>query len=248
LANADWRPRGLLFDLFGTLVFFDASRLRRVVVGGAERPLTIAEPERLLARLRPTPTVESLLESLWAVSQAFNAETRVSLAEISSPERFRRALIALGVGGEVEAVASELSRSHMEGLASAVVCPPDRRELLETLGASYRLALVSNFDHSTTAYELLRCHGLLDHFAAVVVSEELGLRKPHARTFLKACEGLGLAPQECLHIGDSHEADICGAAAAGIAAMWVDASDAQLAPALARIADVRELPAWLAAR
>jgi HAD superfamily hydrolase (TIGR01549 family) len=248
LAGADRGPRGLLFDLFGTLVFFDAARLPRVVVGGVERPGTIADADELLGRLEPAPTVERLIESIRAVSEAFVREAGPAYTEMSSPERFRRALAALEVGGDVTAVAAELSRRHMRTLADAVVCPPDRVDLLERLSAHYAIALVSNFDHGPTAHELLRRHGLYDFFGAVVVSEEVGIRKPHARTFLIACERLGLEPGECLHIGDSHEADIRGATSAGIGALWINAGDGEIAPALGRLADVCDLPLWLESR
>lgn len=248
MADADWRPRGLLFDLFGTLVFFDATRLPRIRVGGVERPGTIADPEELLARLTPPPTLELLIESLRSVTQAFVAESGATHAEMSSPERFRRALSALSVRGNVEGVAAELSHRHMHGLSQAVVCPPDRVSLLDALKAHYDIALVSNFDHTPTAHALLGRHGLRDRFRAVVISEAIGLRKPHASLFLTACDNLDLAPRDCLHIGDSHEADVCGAVAAGLTALWIDASDAPMAPALDRISDVRELPHWLETR
>ena len=248
MPGAERRPRGLLFDLFGTLVFFDAGRLPRVRVAGVERPSTIAAPDDLLARLTPAPTLEALYDALRSVSEAFARETHATYAEISSPERFRRALCALDARGDVEGIAIELSRRHMHGLSQAVVCPEDRIALLEALRERYRVALVSNFDHGPTAHELLGRNGLAALFGAIVVSEELGLRKPHARLFLTACEKLGLAPEECLHIGDSHEADVCGAVQAGLAALWVDAGESEPAPALARIADVRELPRWLESR
>jgi HAD superfamily hydrolase (TIGR01549 family) len=242
------RPRGLLFDLFGTLVFFDASRLPRASVGGVERPATIEKPEELLARLRPPPTMEALIESLRTVSTAFVETAGTTYAELSSPERFKRALAALGVEGDVAEVGEELSRRHMRGLSAAVVCPPDRLALLQTLSARYRIALVSNFDHGPTAHDLLVRHRLRDRFRTIIVSDDLGIRKPHARMFLAACEGLDLAPSECLHVGDSHPADICGASEAGVAAVWVDASDSVMAPAVGRIADVNELPGWLESR
>ena len=245
MAGADRRPRGLLFDLFGTLVFFDAQRLPRRIIGGVERPATIWDADELLGRLDPAPTIESLITALRTVSEAFAREAGAEHAELSSPERFRRALVHLEVRGDASAVARELSRRHMLSLSEAVVCPGDRASMLEQLAADYRIALVSNFDHGPTAHALLDRHGLSAFFGTIVVSEELGLRKPHARTFLAACEGLGLEPRECLHIGDSHEADVCGATAAGIDALWIDAGDAAISPAVDRIGDVRDLPRWL---
>jgi hypothetical protein len=62
LAGADRRPRGLLFDLFGTLVFFDAQRLPRRIIGGVERPAHhLGRRGAAPAGSTPAPTIESLI-------------------------------------------------------------------------------------------------------------------------------------------------------------------------------------------
>lgn len=248
MPDADPPSRGLLLDLFGTLVFFDASRLPRVRIRNTEYPLTITDADELLARLNPQPTFERFFDAIRQASAEITRETEPSLVELSTHDRFMRALRILGVHGDHESLADELSSRHMLGLSQAVVCPPDRVRLLDELAATHRLALVSNFDHGPTAHALLRRDGLHEKFDAIVISQEVGLRKPHQKLFLLACERLGLPPQSCVHVGDSHRADMVGAASVGMDAVWVDASDSPMAPARARIADVRELPAWLAAR
>lgn len=247
-SSDDSRSHGLLFDLFGTLVFFDATRLPRMRVGGVERPVTIASAEDVLSRLCPTPSIEQLYDALRTVSLEFEEEAARTYRERPSHERFREALSRLGASGDLGSVAEELSRRHMAGLAHAVVCPVDRRELLSGLRKRYRIALVSNFDHAATAHMILRRDGLADLFDAIVVSDEVGLRKPHRHLFDLACERLGLEAALCLHVGDSHRADIHGATEAGVEALWVDAGEAPVAPAVGRIPDVRDLPTWLAER
>ena len=60
----------------------------------------------------------------------------------------------------------------------------------------------------------------LDHLIdALVSSEEVGFRKPHPFIFQKALERLAVRPDEAVMIGDSYEADILGARAAGIDAI-----------------------------
>jgi epoxide hydrolase-like predicted phosphatase len=55
-----------------------------------------------------------------------------------------------------------------------------------------------------------------DMFDAVVISSEVGMRKPEPRIFLHAAELLGLPPQECAFIDDI-EANITAAAGLGFA-------------------------------
>jgi HAD superfamily hydrolase (TIGR01549 family) len=244
----DPRSEGILFDLFGTLVFFDATRLPRVRVGEVERPATITSAADLLSRLSPSPTLDELYAALRTVSLEFEEEANRTCRERPSRERFYHALSRLGASGDLVAIAEELSARHMIGLAQAVVCPEDRRGLLRELRRRYRIALVSNFDHTATAHMILRRDGLAELFDAVVVSDEVGLRKPHRHLFELACERIGLETSACLHVGDSHRADICGATEAGVEAVWIDESDTPAAPAVGRIADVRQLPEWLAQR
>jgi putative hydrolase of the HAD superfamily len=53
-------------------------------------------------------------------------------------------------------------------------------------------------------------------FDTVVLSGEVGMRKPEERIFLHAAETLGLAPQECVFIDDI-EANVAAAVACGMA-------------------------------
>jgi len=62
--------------------------------------------------------------------------------------------------------------------------------------------------------------GLRSLADVVLVSEAEGLRKPDPRIFMRAADALGLVPAQCLFVGDNPEADIAGAHAAGMAAVW----------------------------
>ena len=52
------------------------------------------------------------------------------------------------------------------------------------------------------------------------MSEEAGVSKPDPRIFRIALERLGCAAGEAVMVGDSWSADIVGARAAGIRAIW----------------------------
>src|SRR5690606_28805556 len=52
-----------------------------------------------------------------------------------------------------------------------------------------------------------------------------GSAKPDPAIFLAACEGLGLPPVEVLHVGDHPEADVAGAARAGLRTCWINRAD-----------------------
>ncbi|OJW05827.1 MAG: hypothetical protein BGO49_27060 [Planctomycetales bacterium 71-10] len=84
--------------------------------------------------------------------------------------------------------------------------------------AGLRVCIGSNFDarlHGVVA-GLPELSSLVD---AIVVSSEVGYRKPHAAFFRAACDRLGLPPDRVLSVGDDFENDVEGARRAGLAAL-----------------------------
>ena len=68
--------------------------------------------------------------------------------------------------------------------------------------------------------------GVLPLLDTVVVSEALGLRKPHPALVRTGLRGLGLPPHEALFVGDTFADDVGAATAAGMDAAWIDARGA----------------------
>lgn len=218
------RPyRGILFDLFSTLITFDRERLPELDLGERRVRTTIAGLAELLDRWAPGTTPQAFLEAIVTVSDAMARERRDSLVELPSRERFRRALEVVGCDDDVRAEAAvHLSRTHMAAIAAATVFPPEHAALLARLRPRYRLGLVSNFDDTGTAYEILARHGILPLLDTVVVSEALGLRKPHPALVRAGLAGLGLAADEVLFVGDTFAEDVGAAHAAGVDVAWID--------------------------
>jgi putative hydrolase of the HAD superfamily len=84
-------------------------------------------------------------------------------------------------------------------------------ELLDEVGKNYRLGLLSNFTYGPVIRKSLRKIGLHQHFNEVIVSEEIGWRKPSPVIFQDMLLRLGVAANEALFIGDSPLEDIKGA-------------------------------------
>jgi len=246
------RPEVLVFDLFGTLVFFNDTRVPVIDVGGRRVPMTVAGLPQLLDRWLPHVALADFLLELRRVGAAVIEQKKREGIELHTSVRFERTLLALGCDTEAAAAAaSEMAALHMDTLARAVVCPPGRPALLARLRATHRLALLSNFDHGATARRVLAEAGLEGFFESIVISEEVGLRKPSRAIFEGTCSGLRVDPSACLYIGDTFVEDIEGATGAGMSAVWIRAQhEAPLdpSPAVGLLADVDALPEWLAAR
>jgi HAD superfamily hydrolase (TIGR01549 family) len=98
---------------------------------------------------------------------------------------------------------------------------PGTREILETLKGKYRLALLSNFTHPPAAIELLNGVGITSFFDVLLISGDLGYRKPHPLVFGRLTEDLGLEKSEILFVGDDPELDVDGAQRAGLQPIWM---------------------------
>ncbi|KAG0546164.1 hypothetical protein BDA96_02G424200 [Sorghum bicolor] len=103
------------------------------------------------------------------------------------------------------------------------LCDPDAGRVFEALRrAGVKTAVVSNFDtRLRPLLQALKCDGWFD---AVAISAEVAAEKPNPTIFLKACELLGVKPEEAVHIGDDRRNDVWGARDAGCDA-WLWGSD-----------------------
>jgi putative hydrolase of the HAD superfamily len=103
---------------------------------------------------------------------------------------------------------------------------PGARAAVERLGERYRLGLVTNGLREAQRTKL-RAVGMDEAFAVeVFAAEPEHAAKPDPAPFHHACEALGVAPGETVHVGDSPASDVAGAAAAGLRSVLVAGSPA----------------------
>jgi HAD superfamily hydrolase (TIGR01549 family) len=95
------------------------------------------------------------------------------------------------------------------------------KKLLRQAQKQGKTALISNFTHATVIYKSLRKMKISEFFNAVVVSEEVGWRKPSARIFKDSLNKLQIEASEAVYIGDSPNEDIKGAKQAGLKTVFV---------------------------
>ena len=121
-------------------------------------------------------------------------------------------------------LATQLLARYLAAVPGHLTLYPDAEPLLEQLGARYPLGLISN-GPSELQRPKIEMFALERHFEVVVVSGELGVRKPDPAIFETALEALGVAPQRAVFIGDNPTDDIAGACASGLSAIWVNRGD-----------------------
>ena len=95
------------------------------------------------------------------------------------------------------------------------------KKLFKQAQQQCKVALISNFTYAPVIYKSLRKVCISEFFSVVVVSEEVGWRKPSSRIFQHALGKLQIQACEAVYIGDSPIEDIKGAKEAGLKTVFV---------------------------
>lgn len=210
--------RAISLDLFDTLVDIHMERLPLVEIGGRRIPSTYGLLHAASVHWHGLD-FEAFAAALGKVDREFRDTLQSEHREVATLDRFRA--FGRSIGQRTEDMAASLTEAHMAELRRHLTFHPHHAGVLARLRGRVRLAVCSNFSHTDTARAVLADAGLLTHFDAVVISMDVGIRKPRPEIFRAALESLGTAPEETLHVGDNLEADVAGAAALGMRTGWI---------------------------
>lgn len=197
--------RAVIFDFGETLATgkLDAKSYRQQLLAYIHS-LGYALSEKTLAK-----TLDGMLATLM--------KARKENRELTFEELYSRVLVKLGINPTEEVL------SHIHGLYAenfTVEPVPRVTEVLQTLYGRYKLAVISNAMSQLPRLALEKA-GLTKFFQLIIISRDLGIRKPDPKIFKYALKKLGVKPEETIHVGDSMEQDVVGAKNAGIKSVWI---------------------------
>jgi len=246
--------QAVLFDLFDTLVDLHMDRLPEVQLRGRRMHSTYPFLyQTLCGHLDSTLSFEAFAEVLAAVDAEVHAVMHTERREVPTRERFQLLVERLAL--EAPELPELLTRVHMDQLIRCVSVLDHHVPLLAGLHTGLKLGVCSNFTHTPAAVRVIEEAGLAPHLDAIVVSEEVGVRKPRKEIFDEALRRLGVSAAEAVHVGDNLAADVAGAAAVGMKAIWLTRCVRDTHAALrdypgpwpaGRVHDLAELPGVLA--
>jgi putative hydrolase of the HAD superfamily len=234
----------VFFDLFDTLVRFERHRLPEIEIAGQRVRSTAGRLHAVLAAHVPGMTLERTYAGLQASWQEAERLRAIDHREVTAQERFTHFFrhLELDTAALPAGLDVALIDAHRRELAKAATFPAHHRPLLERLARGHQLAVVSNFDYTPTALAILDAGGVRGLFAAVVVSDEVGWRKPRADIFEAAFRRTGAEPRRTLFVGDRADIDVAGALGVGMDAAWINPEREPLPPgAPAPIYEIRDL-------
>ncbi len=111
--------------------------------------------------------------------------------------------------------------------------------VLTALAQRYPLATITNGNAD------LQRVGLDAYFKVAVSARDAQIAKPDKKIFHMACDALGFAPQEVLHIGDDQLLDCLGALSVGMQTVWMNRGDALWSHSVPEPVSVSSLPELL---
>ncbi|NCB37535.1 MAG: HAD family hydrolase [Erysipelotrichia bacterium] len=233
--------RGIIFDLYGTLIDIETDEEREEIYRGISDLLVChgvfinhAEVHtrywELLERQinesceeYPEIDVVAIWESFLHTTGMFETADRRNLA-VTLAQLFRK-----------------ISRHRL-------ILFPEVMNVLNALKPMFRLALVSDAQ-PCFAFPEIEALGLGNCFDPVVISASYGFRKPDSRLFAKALEQMDLAPDEAVYIGNDMFRDIFGAQQCGLKAVYIESTQGASAHAgvkpdfvAGRFAEIMDLP------
>lgn len=197
--------RGVLFDLFGTLV----PRPDPMLVGTNHRDIADMLNIQEGAYLR---VWESSAFQLALLTGAFRTIT-MALSALARQCRKRPSMRSL----------ASSENCYLRQLSHFVTPRSYATDLVRAIARQQvRLGLVSDCGPGVPA--LWHRLPLSSHFVVSVFSVEHGQRKPSVSLLRSACERLQLPPEECLVVGDDMCRDLCVAGSLGMRTCLLDAA------------------------
>jgi HAD superfamily hydrolase (TIGR01549 family) len=207
--------RTALFDLGGTLIFFDGDWPD--VYLRADQALIDALDAAGIRLNR-----EAFREDFRARLKAYYNERESEFIEYTTGFVLKEALANWGYLGVPDSTIRpaldamyKISQAHW--LAESDALPA----LTELLQRGFRLGLISNAGDDADVQALVDKVQLRPFFELILTSASLGIRKPNPRIFQIAIQRLGADPDLTVMVGDTLGADILGARNAGIRSIWI---------------------------
>ena len=215
------QPRAVIFDLGGTLWFDAAPRSSDEIHEIQQR---IVAPIFHDLGIRPPRPLGELISDVWSAEDARYAieRERRTYRDPSLAFTWKGALAVHDVDITDEQAEVLWRGAWVSPLELGVQLYPDTLDVLSAL-KSAGIAIAINTTRPCTS-DILRRDladmGIDRYVDVTVCSGDVGFFKPHPAPFERTLTLLGVRPEEALMVGDSDDADIAGAHALGIPAVW----------------------------
>ena len=133
----------------------------------------------------------------------YDDEVQRAMMGMSSTEWSRYLHEAAGIPDEPDEINAEVVRRMLAAYRDHLPLIPGAVEAVRRLAARFPVGLASSSNRELID-TVLEVAGLAQHFTATVSSEEVARGKPAPDVYLEAARRLGVAPERCAAVEDSH--------------------------------------------
>jgi FMN phosphatase YigB (HAD superfamily)/sugar phosphate isomerase/epimerase len=197
--------RAILFDMGGTL--------RRATNREFSEKVILCKQIMELTGWEADPA--DFARMLDTRANAYRKWSRQELAELNEIGFWTQWMLPELSVEKVSVLAVELNQIWRNADRTYQVLPEARETILGLFRAGYQLGLVSNTTSSLEAPNLLNELGVAGCFETVVLSCQVGIRKPRPEILLEATRRMGVQPGKCVYIGNLPDRDVASARGAG---------------------------------
>ena len=152
-----------------------------------------------------------------------------NLREAPESEMWTRWLVPDFPAEKIAPLGRELTYQFRQSMGRRVVVEGGREVVDELQRRSYTLGIISNLIGTREIPEWLEAEDFESYFKVVMLSSELGIRKPAPEIYLEAARRAGVEPARCAYVGDNLKRDVTGARAAGFGSVIIMISPEKLA-------------------
>ncbi len=224
--------QAVFFDAVGTLIHPDPAA-----------GLVYAEIGRRFGSRYTFPTIASRFAQAFAKEESADRAANLRTSEEREFRRWRNIVAqVLDDVADPEACFLEIYQ-HFAGTGAWRLAAAAAEVLDHLAGRGLVLGLASNYDQRLRG--LARSLPALNRLQHLVISSEVGWRKPAGEFFQAVARSAHLPPERILFVGDDPANDYEGATAAGLGALLLAGVDTYPSFTGPRLAHLRDLPAWL---
>ncbi|MGE5250865.1 MAG: HAD-IIIA family hydrolase [Bacteroidota bacterium] len=197
----------ILFDMGGTL-------RGSVPTSLATQVEKVRQILRMLDSGQSAAALNDLLTQRFKAYMRWARETLIELDEVSLWTEW---MLPDWPAGRIAEISRELNELWRQATGIRELFPETKEVVIELFRRGYRLGIVSNTTSSVEVPRTLRALELAGCFETVILSCEVGIRKPDPAILLEAARRMEVPPERCAYIGDRLDRDVQSAQRAGFA-------------------------------
>lgn len=195
----------ILFDMGGTL----RGSTKK------DQALKLETVGKIIALLGAEAAPEEFASLLTQRSKAYARWSRKTLVEVDERELWTKWMLPDWPAGQIANIAVQLNETWREAIADRIIFPETKPVILELFRRGYRLGLVSNTTSSVEVPKALAELNISGCFETIILSTQVGKRKPDPAILLEATGRMGVSPDKCVYVGNRMDRDVLPSRKAG---------------------------------